>query len=515
MSLIQRAASHWDGKLQHYALTLFWGLAVINFVWIFIPVMFKQADFTEILGELVSFTLTTGFFLALLTYSRKWATAIVESFQQAGATASGFSGKLKPIDVFDTALSLSNTMSLAGAGSWDPFVNISVALATAFVLIGFTFIAAFMCLAIIESYVVINASVLFMGFGGSQWTREYSISIARYGVAVGAKLFVLTLLVGLINQSAREWTAAYQQDNASMWTLVGLAIVCAYLCKTIPDLIQGVINGTSMGGGHHLGEMATVAATAATAAASGVALGNAMSGAAGGGGGPAGSAISSSLGDSLNSSFAGGGGGAGSSMGFGSGSGTESGTPLYPDAPVAPKQKPSAFEAEMKRYQERVQAARNGGSNETYGSNSGRSTGSAADSAGSASASTNQTEKQSGSSSRDAVNAALKGVGTLAALTVPGMAAAGSLSLGPDVAAASGGSSGPKLADMSREEGTMEVDTSSAPNTIRAASSSDLSEIVPSEAAPLSAHFQPHHAQVSDTVTPVQGNSTEEVENGV
>jgi type IV secretion system protein TrbL len=105
------------------------------------------------------------------------------------------------------------------------------------------------------------------GFGGSQWTREYALAPIRYAVAVGAKLFVLTLIVGLIMQVSAEWSAAYTNDEASLMTLVGLSLVCAYLTKTIPELIGGMISGTSMGGGSAIGGMAAAGAAGAAAAA--------------------------------------------------------------------------------------------------------------------------------------------------------------------------------------------------------------------------------------------------------
>lgn len=87
-----------------------------------------------------------------------------------------------------------------------------ISLSALVVLMCFAFIAAFMSLIIIESYVVINDSALFMGFGGSQWTREYAMAIIRYSVSVGSKLFVLTLIVGLIVDSANDWAAAYNSN---------------------------------------------------------------------------------------------------------------------------------------------------------------------------------------------------------------------------------------------------------------------------------------------------------------
>lgn len=38
----------------------------------------------------------------------------------------------------------------------------------------------------VESYVIINASVLFFAFGGSQWTRDFAIAPMRFTVAIGA-----------------------------------------------------------------------------------------------------------------------------------------------------------------------------------------------------------------------------------------------------------------------------------------------------------------------------------------
>jgi type IV secretion system protein TrbL len=114
------------------------------------------------------------------------------------------------------------------------------------------------------------------------------------------------LLVGLIAQSAHDWQAAYNHtDNASMWTMVGLGFTCAYLAKTIPDLIQGLISGVSFGGGGALGGMAATAlgvgaGVGAAAAASGLGGAAAMAGEAASAGQAAG------LANLINDSIAGG-----------------------------------------------------------------------------------------------------------------------------------------------------------------------------------------------------------------
>lgn len=302
LDLIQHSASQWDDQLRGYAKSLFWLLASIQFVWSFMPLIFRQADFGEIVGELLRFILVIGFFYALLLFSADWAGAVVDSFRHAGAHAAGLSEtQIRPGELFGVAIELANTIS--DVETWNPLVAVMVAIAGLMVLLCFTFIAAFMGLTLIESYVVINASVLFMGFGGAQWTREYALAIARYAVAVGAKLFILTLIVGLIVDSAKSWQAAYKHDDASLWTVVGLALVCAYLAKTIPELVAGMISGTSMGGGSIIGGMAVAGAAGATAAIASLAAAPAAQGASTNSSGRA--TESGGLAAALNASFGG------------------------------------------------------------------------------------------------------------------------------------------------------------------------------------------------------------------
>ena len=303
--LVQNSAASWDGKLRGYATTLFWLLASIQFVWIFFPLVFRQADFGEITGELIRFIVVIGFFYALLMFSADWGQAVVNSFREAGAHAVGLGGiGLKPGAVFGAAVDLANT--IGDVETLNPLTAILISISAIIVLLCFTFIAAFMGVTIVESYIVINASVIFMGFGGSQWTREYALAMVRYAVSVGAKLFVLTLIVGLILDSAKKWAAAYGPDDTSMWTMVGLSLVCAYLAKTVPELVAGMINGSSMGGGSTLGGTAAAGAAGATAAIATIATAGAAApaavGALGAGGGAGGAG---GLAGALNSSIAG------------------------------------------------------------------------------------------------------------------------------------------------------------------------------------------------------------------
>lgn len=310
--LIQNASNDWGPRLHGYAVTVFWSLALIQFIWTFVPLVFKQADFSELIGELIRFLMIIGFFNILLDHSTEWAGAIIDSFRQAGAHAASLpTSELMPGDMFAMAVEFSRSI-LSGISIFNGSLNIVVALAALIVLLSFSFIAAFVFVTLVEAYVVINASVLFMAFGASQWTREYTLAVIRYTVSVGAKLFIVTLIVGLILSVAEKWQAAYTNDEASLMTLVGLSLMCAYLTKTIPDLIAGMINGSSMGGGSSLGGMAAAGAAGAAAAVATIATAGAAAPAAAGALGAAGNGASAAsaasgsggLAASINSSFA-------------------------------------------------------------------------------------------------------------------------------------------------------------------------------------------------------------------
>lgn len=428
LDLVLQQSHQWSGKLYDYAIRLFWLLASIQFIWTFMPLVMKQAEFGEIVGELLRFVLVIGFFLTVMKYSVEWSSAIVDSFRDAAASASGLGRALEPGDMLAVALDFGRTM-VKGISVFSPAKGLLIAVCAILVLACFAFIAAFMFVTLVESYIIINASVLFFGFGGSQWTRDFAIVPMRFTVAIGAKLFVLTLIVGLIVQSAKQWLAAYTNDEASLMTMVGLALVCCYLTKTIPDLIGGMISGTSMGGGSAIGGMAAAGAAGAAAAIATIATAGAAAPAAAGALGAAGSSgaagaagaggiSSGGLAGAINSSFAGGaassvGGATSSGVGASTGGGastkgaSSAGTKTGGGA-ATPSATPS--NGVQQAAKQAAKAAQSGGDNDQKAAPKGGTV-------------------SSGNALSQAANGGAKALGVIASLSVPGMENAHSASL--------------------------------------------------------------------------------------
>ena len=476
LDMILEASNEWAPRLHGYAVNLFWSLALIQFVWTFFPMVFKQVDFGELVGELIRFIMVIGFFLILLDHSTEWASAVVNSFRQAGAHAAGLpSPELMPGDMFATAVEFSRAI-LTGMSVFNPSQSIVVALAAILVLMAFAFIAAFIFVTLVEAYVVINASVLFMAFGASQWTREYTMAVIRYAVSVGAKLFMVTLIVGLILTVAKKWQVAYTNDEASLMTLVGLSLVCAYLTKTIPELIAGMISGVSSGGGGAIGGMAAAgvagaaaaAATIATAGAAAPAAARAIGASGSGSGSGAGVAAApggigtGGLASAINSSFAGGGGTAStsaSSSGLGSSTGGSSaaksaGAKIGGSASSGPSggsPLPQPSQGVQQAAKKAAKAALGNGDDSKGKAAAQPQTNPQEDQGGSSLQSTLQASQQyaggaqdngGGLSAHNVASAATRAVGLMAAMSVPGMEGTAGISLGagtPQAVPSSGG----------------------------------------------------------------------------
>ena len=231
---------------------------------------------SEWLAEIVNQIFFLGFFLALLENSVTWGQAIVNSFRQAASTAGGTG--LAPSDVFTAGVDLAQKV-MSQMSIWSPAASVGLIIAGLVIEVCFALIAACMVLALVESYLVISMGVLFMAFGGTQWTKDFAISTVRYTLSVGAKLFVLQLLVSIGDGLIQSWVATFNDITASsLCILVGCSIVMLALVKVLPETMQRIVNGSSMATGSALVGAAAAVGAATAAFGAGLAGSGAMAG---------------------------------------------------------------------------------------------------------------------------------------------------------------------------------------------------------------------------------------------
>src|SRR4029077_18509488 len=61
---------------------------------------------------------------------------------------------------------------------------------------------------LVESYLVVGAGFIFLGFGGSRWTAPYVERYISLAVSTGVKVMVLYLLLGAGLTLTNGWVAA-------------------------------------------------------------------------------------------------------------------------------------------------------------------------------------------------------------------------------------------------------------------------------------------------------------------
>lgn len=262
----RNAAQTWEAPLLNAATSLFWLLATIQFAWAMIGLAFRTNDMGTWVSTIFNQIIFIGFFYWLLTNSATFARSIVDSFRQAAASASG-SSLLKPSDFFIAGWEIVERI-FDSISAWSPVDSVGLMIAAIIIMICFALICAFLVLALVEMYIIISASVLLMGFGGSQWTKDYAVRTLQYAVSVGAKIFVLQLIAGIGLTLINTWVSTLNvEENADIVGMIGCSIVLLALTKIIPEMVQGIINGTSIGSGGALtSSMAAVTGAAAGAA---------------------------------------------------------------------------------------------------------------------------------------------------------------------------------------------------------------------------------------------------------
>ena len=153
----------------------------------------EKADLQSWTAALVRKIMWIGGFYMLLINGPTWIPFIIDSFTQIGQTSSGVMS-ISPSNVFGQGLAvagaLSNGFSVAGFLT-QPAVILSLVFAAIIVVISYAMITIQFMVAMVESYIVVAAGFIFLGFGGSRWTAPYAERYIGLAVSNGVKILVI------------------------------------------------------------------------------------------------------------------------------------------------------------------------------------------------------------------------------------------------------------------------------------------------------------------------------------
>ncbi|MFP3341470.1 P-type conjugative transfer protein TrbL [Halomonas sp. SIMBA_159] len=261
----------WYAPLQQVATWLLLSLAVISYTWSASQMVLRNADLGEFVAEFVRLVIFTGFFLFLIQGGQQLAETMIKGWVWIGGQATGTSLSLSVPEILERGFTLGGDVISAGSG----LSRIAYTILALPVVILYTLIAAYAFFVLAEMYVVTAAGIVLLGFGGSQWTADYAKKYITYTISIGAKLYVMFLVIGAGEQFIHQW--AVNQDHESfraILAIIGVLLMMAILVKMIPDAVQGIINGASLGSATpSVGGMARAAGSVAVGAAVGAAGG--------------------------------------------------------------------------------------------------------------------------------------------------------------------------------------------------------------------------------------------------
>lgn len=275
----------WLSTAAAYANRLFGMLAVIEFAWTAAILLLERTDLQGWTAAMIRKMMFIGAFFALLSFGSDWIPRIINSFQIIGQTASGL-GSLAPTDILVQGLNITGNL-LSGAASSGWLGNFGTALSLVFAallaFLAFLGLTVQLVVTLVESYLVVGAGFIFLGFGGSRWTAPYVERYISLAVSTGVKVMVLYLLLGAGLTLTGGWVVAARaipgsaEPAVDALDIAASAVLLLMICWNVPKFTAGILGGTpAFTGGDAVGTVGGIAQgalLAGAAVAGGVALG--------------------------------------------------------------------------------------------------------------------------------------------------------------------------------------------------------------------------------------------------
>jgi type IV secretion system protein TrbL len=245
------AAGGWRAQLIPLAQRTFMLLAAIEFCVSGLVWAVKRDALDDLAAKfLLKFTLI-AFLLTLITSFDMWFPAILNGFAAAGEQVIG-RGTMSPDAIIGVGGSLaysilkSITLTVLAHDVLIGAFGLVCALAVAGAYI---VIAIQVLVVMIESYVVVlGGGVLFLGFAASRWTAAMAEQVIGYALFLGARIFLLYLLVGVgmdVTQSFVQviGSASIFAEPSPLLQVTGGALAFAYVVARVPYDVAWKLTG--------------------------------------------------------------------------------------------------------------------------------------------------------------------------------------------------------------------------------------------------------------------------------
>jgi len=277
LNAFKDAGGKWLPVFKEFGQRLFYLLAVISLVWTIVPIMLSGGghDLGELFAPIIRWTIVTGLFYAILQNGAECSNDILTTFIgpkglapklvstiPAAPNSTGIAGILK------SAMSVPSACAVAlFAQNVDAITAFGALIMSIGAAVFIIMIAGRAALALIAAYLFTYAGQIILGFGGSQWTRDMTVSYLKGIVGVGLQVLTVYLIVQVVNSevSALNQTieaAASSKVKVSIYgdvlVILIVSIIGYFMADTVPTMIAGLVGGPGSFGGAGLLTFAAV-----------------------------------------------------------------------------------------------------------------------------------------------------------------------------------------------------------------------------------------------------------------
>jgi type IV secretion system protein TrbL len=241
-------AEGWASTLQNAAFTLFKYFIILDICLFGIRGALDLktgAPVASIAGEFANFILFAAFMYVCIKYYKEWSGQVIQGFTNLANIAGG--EKVDVSDIFRTGLEIAKNL-WKSMELTSPIKSLGLLVAGIIMLFCFALMAAEILLVKCEAFIVMNAGIVLLGFGGMRYFKEYSVNFMKYGFTVAVKLFVLQLMMGIILSFSEGFETA-GTELADIAVIMGAAVVMLTLTRNIPSIISSLIMGAHGAGG--------------------------------------------------------------------------------------------------------------------------------------------------------------------------------------------------------------------------------------------------------------------------
>ena len=248
-----------------YAGRLFRALALVEMAWVGVLLVLERTDLQGFTAGLLRKLLVLFAFFWLLQNGVDFSDRIMNSLTQIGQETAGLPPGVgvSPGNVFYRGVEIAVNMATSSAITGfliNPALSAVVIISCLLVFLSFCVVTVNLIMAMVESYIVVSAGLIFLGFGGNTITRPYVERYFALSVAVGVKLMILYVVVGIGNVLSAGWAAQAATLSTSLFPyqlcldMLGGSIIFAVVAWGVPKFAASLLSGSpAFSGGDIIG----------------------------------------------------------------------------------------------------------------------------------------------------------------------------------------------------------------------------------------------------------------------